>query len=107
MNVVGRNYDIEFEASQNQNDVSGKMIIKYEYLGANTVVQQEVNGNISDNIVTLFGSSFSYIEKGNAINYHADDFHLVLSEDLHNLTGTSISGATTEKGKVSFNKNQV
>jgi hypothetical protein len=67
-----------------------KMIIRYLKSGILTIVEQELDVQISGNRVKLIGSGFRLIEHGLSLGWNLDTFNLSLGESGKTLEGISL-----------------
>jgi len=69
-----------------------KMVIRYLKSGISTIVEQELDVQISGNAVKLVGRSYRFLERGIALGWNPDTLNLIFDE-----VGTTLKGNKIDK----------
>jgi hypothetical protein len=78
------NHSWNLHLMQKDELLTASLVVSYDLEGALTVVQQSVSGELTGKKVNLYGTSYSYLHRGNSIFYSPDKF----------------SGQVTQEGKI-------
>ena len=86
-----KSYNLNLHLIQEEDRLSGTMILSYPIDEQITVVQQSLTGQMKGRAVSLSGASYSFLEQGGSPGYTLDNFSLeAASED--EMVGAVISG---------------
>jgi hypothetical protein len=88
---------------QEGNKISAVMHVTYVKQGEFTAIQEIITGVVKEEDVILNAVSYTYLEKGNSINYNLDNFNLKISDDRSKLEG-DFYNSKGGKGHAIFNK---
>jgi len=80
-------HDIILEISQKENDLFATAVITFDINNNHSVVQQNMNGSIQDDKITLVGVNYTFVRRGNANNYNMDSFQLTFNKSDKSLSG--------------------
>jgi hypothetical protein len=91
MEVKDVSYNCNLHLIQKENGLSGTMIVSFITKNLLTVVQEVMVGETKDDVVGLYGVSYSYLQQGASPSYILDNFSGQISSK-----GNEISGITDD-----------
>lgn len=95
-------YELTFDISQKESNLSAIVTICYTTKGKISVVQESITGSLQESFVMLMGVSYTFIHQGDASGYTLDNFAGVLAKSGNEISGDAISGES--KGKFSIKR---
>lgn len=95
MEVGGDSYECKLDLAQQDNSLSGTMIVSFLQKQKRSVVQETMRGEIKGSTVNLYGVSYSYLRQGASPEYLLDAFSIQVSSEGDEMFG----GCTDTEGK--------
>jgi hypothetical protein len=84
---TNREHNVTLVIPKLTDQINATMTVTYIRKGEPTVVQETLSGTMHDELLSLMGVSFTYIQRGNSSSYFLDSFELRVSEDGKKLEG--------------------
>lgn len=84
-------YDWNLHLVHRDNILKGVLVVSYTYKDKLTIVQQAIDGGINGEIMNIHGTSYSYLEKGNASSYSLDSFQGKVDQKSGLIIGNAFS----------------
>jgi len=106
-NDSGLVHKVTLQLNQNENVLTGSAIITYIKKEKQTVIQQMLNANIKNDTIELHGVNYTYIERGDSLNYELDTFIMNYNKENDSLIGlvnTNNMDGTIIKKEIEFIK---